>query len=73
MPLSFKNINSLSEGTKEIHSKCRWLAIFTEYLFCSLVSNESVYILPIPLKNCLIDEDHVTQHVTFMVRIMAST
>ena len=30
---ALKNLNSLSKGTKEIHSKRRWLVIFTEYGF----------------------------------------
>lgn len=48
--INLNAIKFLSEGTKGIQSTCRWLAIFTEYLFRSLVSNDSVYILLIPLK-----------------------
>lgn len=48
--INLNAIKFLSEGTKGIQSTCRWLAIFTEYLFRSLVSNDSVYILLTPLK-----------------------
>ena len=39
---ALKSLWSLSEGTKEIYSKHRWLAIFNKYFLHPLVINEYV-------------------------------